>query len=214
MNRGFWLAGLMAMAPVSLRAQAKGFEGSISMTMQAGGQTIPMDYKLKGHKARVELHMPSRNNIVLIDLDAHTQTILIPEFKAYAVHNGDAASSIASATPPTVTDLGTTEKIAGYTCEDYKLAAEKYEGTACMTKEFGENALTDSMNGPLGSTLKDEALRKAGMPLKLDIAFKETGKLGDKASMEVTKVAPGPVEEADFEIPDGWHKLNGLPGMP
>jgi len=215
LNRGIWLAGLIAIAPMGWRAQAQGFEGTVSMTMQASGETIPVDYSLKGHKARVELHMSSRINTVLIDLDAHTQTILIPELKAYAVHSGDSPSTISSATPPKVTDLGTTETVAGHACKDYKLETDKYDGTACMSREFGDNALTDSINGPLGSALKgDDALKKAGMPLKLAITFKEGEKQGEKATMEVTRVAPGPVEEAEFEIPEGWHKLTGLPGMP
>jgi hypothetical protein len=215
LNRGIWLAGLIAIAPVGWRAQAQGFEGTVSMTMQASGETIPVDYSLKGHKARVELHMSSRTNTVLIDLDAHTQTILIPELKAYAVHNGDNPSTISTATPPKVTDLGTTETVAGHACKDYKLETDKYDGTACMTREFGDNPLTDTINGPLGRALNgDDALKKAGMPLKLAITFKEGEKQGDKATMEVTKVAPGPVEEAEFEIPEGWHKLSGLPGMP
>jgi hypothetical protein len=215
LNRGIWLAGLIAIVPMCGHAQTQGFEGTVSMTMHASGETIPVDYALKGHKARVDLHLSSRTSTVLIDLDAHTQTILIPELKAYAVHNGDNPSAVSAATPPRVTNLGTTETIAGHTCEDYKLETDKYDGTACMTREFGDNPLTDTINGPLGRALKgDETLKKAGMPLKLALTFKEGEKQGDKATMEVTKVAPGPVEEAQFEIPEGWHKLSGLPGLP
>jgi hypothetical protein len=185
------------------------------MSLTMNGQTIPVDYALKGHRARVELHMDSRVNTVLIDLDAHTQTILIPEVKAYAVHNGDAPSKLVNATPPTVTDLGASETVAGHTCEDYRLDTDKYEGTACMTREFGENPMSDALNGAIGTPLKgDETLRKAGMPLKLSITIKEGEKKGEKTTMEVTKVEPGPVSDAEFEVPEGWRKLNGLPIMP
>jgi hypothetical protein len=197
------------------QAQEHGFEGRVNMSLTMNGQTIPVDYALKGHRARVELHMDSRVNTVLIDLDAHTQTILIPEVKAYAVHNGDAPSKLANATPPTVTDLGASETVAGHTCEDYRLDTDKYEGTACMTREFGENPMSDALNGAIGTPLKgDETLRKAGMPLKLSITIKEGEKKGEKTTMEVTKVEPGPVNDAEFEVPEGWRKLNGLPIMP
>jgi hypothetical protein len=211
-RRGFWLAGWMALAPLGLTAQ--GFEGAVSMTMHASGQTIPVDYAIKGHKARVEMHTSGRTNVILIDLDAHTQTILIPELKAFAVHTGETPTALSSNTPPKVTDLGSTETIAGHSCEEYKVETDKYSGIACMTREFGENPLTDTLSGPLGRALKgDEELKKAGMPLKVDLTFKEGEKQGDKATVEVTKVSPGPVDEAQFVVPDGWHKLSGLPGM-
>jgi hypothetical protein len=214
-NKGIWLIGLMAIAPWELSAQTQSFEGAVSMTMQASGQTIPVDYSIKGHKVRVDLHMSSRTNTVLIDLDTHTQTILIPELKAYAVHSGNTPSELSSSTPPKVTDLGATETVAGHACEDYKLESEKYDGTACMTKEFGVNPLTDTMNGPLGNAFKaDDTLKKAGMPLKMSITFKDGEKQGEKATLEVTKVTPGRVEEAQFEVPEGWHQLTGLPGTP
>jgi hypothetical protein len=206
---------MLATTATGWRAQAQGFEGTVSMVMNMGGEPIPVDYALKGHKARLELQMASRTNTVIIDLDARTQTILIPEVKAYAVHSGDAPSQIANASPIKVTDLGTTETVAGHSCEDYRLDTDKYAGSACMTKEFGENPLTDTLNGPLGHALKgDETLKKAGMPLKLSITFKEGAHKDEKTTMEVTKVVPGPVDAAQFEIPDGWRKLNGLPGLP
>jgi hypothetical protein len=218
LNKGFWLTGWVALASIGWlgsTAQAQGFEGAVSMTMHASGQTIPVDYAIKGHKVRVDIHMSERTNTVLLDLDAHTQTILIPELKAYAVHGGSTPSAISSAAPPKVIDLGTTETVAGHTCSDYKLESDKYDGTACMTKEFGVNPLTDMVDGPLAGALKgDDTLKQAGMPLKMSIIFKEGEKQGDKATMEVTKVSPGAVEEVQFDVPDGWHQLSGLPGTP
>ena len=215
LSKGILLAGLMAIGWVACEAQAQGFEGAVSMTMHAGGQTIPVDYSIKGHKARVALQMSGRTNTVLIDLDAHTQTILIPELKAYAVHNGETPAALTSSTPPKVTLLDTKETVAGHSCDDYRIVTDKYDGVACMSKEFGDNPLTDAINGPLGRALKgDETLRKAGMPLKMSLLFKEGDKQGEKATMEVTKVAAGPVDASEFVIPDGWHKLSGLTGTP
>jgi hypothetical protein len=214
LKRRILLLGLMAIAPMAWRAQAQGFEGAMSMTMQTSGQTIPVDYAIKGHKVKVDVHMAGRTTTLLLDLDAHTQTILIPEVKAYVVHSGEAPSPISAATPPKVTGLGTTETVVGHTCEDYKLESDKFSGTACMTKEFGVNPMAFGMNGPLGSAFKgEETLQKAGMPLKMSITFKEAARQGEKATIEVTRVAPGPVDEAEFEIPAGWNKLSGLPGV-
>lgn len=204
----------VAMAPLCAVAQT-GFEGAVSMTMQARGQTFPVDYEIKGHKARVEMRMETRTNVILLDLDAHTQTILIPESKAYAVHNGNVPGAMATPTPPKVTDLGTSETVAGHRCENYSLESEKYSGTACMTKEFGENPLAEAMNGPLGGAMSgDDVLKKAGMPLKLKVTFKEGGREGETATVEVTKVSPGPLSDSQFNVPDGWTKLSGLPGTP
>jgi hypothetical protein len=67
----------------------------------------------------------------------------------------------------------------------------------------------------MGSALNgDETLKKAGMPLKMSITFKDGNRQGEKATMEVTKVSPGPIEEAQVEVPAGWHQLTGLPGTP
>lgn len=205
------LLPLLLIAPSCAVAQS-GFEGAVSMTMQASGQTFPVDYEIKGHKARVEMKLAARNNVILIDLDSGTQTLLIPELKAYAVHTS--ASPGGSSTTPTLTDLGTKETVAGHTCENYKLESEKYSGTACMTKEFGENPLSGALNGTLGHAIDgDEALKKAGMPLKMKVAFKEGQRQGETASVEVTKIAPGPLSDEQFTVPEGWRKLSGLPGM-
>jgi hypothetical protein len=213
-SRVFQVVLLAALAPMTSRAQATGFEGAVSMTMQASGQTIPVDYEIKGHKARLEMHTTGRTNVILIDLDAQTQTILIPELKAFAVHSGENPTTAGANTPPKVTDMGTTASVAGYKCEQFKVETEKYSSVACMTKQFGENPLTDTLSGPLHGALKgDDELRKAGMPLKVDVTFKEGGKQGETASVEVTKVTPGPVDESQLGVPDGWHKLSGLPGM-
>ncbi len=202
---------LLLIAPTYAIAQS-GFEGAVSMTMQASGQTFPVDYEIKGHKARIEMKLASRNNVILVDLNSGTQTLLIPELKAYAVHTSAAPSG--PATTPTLTDLGTTETVAGHTCENYKLESEKYSGTACMTKEFGENPLSGALNGALGPAVNgNEALKKAGMPLKMKVSFKEGKREGETASVEVTKIAPGPLGDEQFAVPDGWRKLSGLPGM-
>ena len=213
-------AGLICSLPAFLFtpryavAQA-GFEGAVSMTMQANGTTIPVDYEIKGHKARIEMQTTLRTNVILIDLDAGTQTILIPELKAYAVHTGTATTGMSAGATPTLTDLGTSETVAGHLCENYKLESVKYSGTACMTREFGDNPLAEALNGPLGGAMSgDEALKKAGMPLKMKLAFKQGKREGETAAVEVTKVAPGPLSDAQFAVPDGWKKLSGLPGMP
>jgi hypothetical protein len=203
----------MVAVPVGAGAQA-GFEGAVSMTMQIKGQSFPVDYSLKGHKARVEMQTTGRKNVILLDLDARTQTILIPEMKAYAVHTGAGPSAMSTAAPPKITALGTTETVAGHSCDDYRIESEKYSGTACLTKDFGDNPLAEAMSSPMGNAFNaDETLKKAGMPLKMNLTFKDGDQQGDTATVEVTKIAAGPIDDARFSVPDGWHKLSGLPGL-
>jgi hypothetical protein len=219
LRRKTFFAGLLLSSTFLLTsawsvAQTGGFEGSVEMTMHTNGETIPVTYALKGHKVRVEMQAMGRANVILIDLVADTQTILIPELKAYAVHTSKVPAGEPAATALKVADLKTTDTVAGHACENYHLENEKFSGTACLTKEFGENPLTDAMEGPLGAQLKgDETLRKAGMPLKMVLTFKDGKRQGEQASVEVSKVAPGPVEDSALAIPDGWHKLSGLPGL-
>ncbi len=214
LNERFWKVVILALATMPLCSNAQtGFEGSVSMTMQVKDQTIPVTYALKGHKARIEMQTLGRTNVILMDLDTSTETILIPELKAYAVHLS-AKPVAAAAKPPKITALGKTETVAGYTCQDYSLESEKYSGTACMSKEFGDNPMADAMSGPLGGALGgDQALKEAGMPLKINLTFRDGEKAGDTAKAEVTKVTPGPQDDAEFSVPEGWHKLSGLPGM-
>lgn len=216
MNGCIWRGLILALAATPGCAMAQtGFEGAVSMNMQAKGQSFPVDFSIKGHKARVEMQTLGHPSIVLIDFDSHEQIILIPELKSYMVHGGDQQGKLSTSTPPKITRLGTTETFAGHTCQDYRLESEKYSGTACMTKEFGDNPLAAAMNGPLGSALSgDEALKKAGMPLKVTLTFNDGDKQGDTATVEVTRIAQGAVDDAEFLVPNGWHKLSGLSGMP
>lgn len=184
--------------------------------MRTKDQTIPLVYALKGHKVRLEMQAMGRTNVILLDLEENTQTILIPELNAYAVHasKAPAAGTAAAAAALKVVDLKTTDTVAGHGCENYHLENEKFSGTACLTKEFGENPLADAMDGPLGAQLKGaDTLRKAGMPLKMVLTFKEGTRQGEQTSVEVSKVAPGPVQDSVLSVPAGWHKLNGLPGL-
>ena len=194
--------------------QSGSFEGVMKMTLQAQGQTVPFTYAVKGHKVRMEMQSAARTNVILIDLDAHTQTILVPELNAYAVHTGDTPSGVAQGAPPKITDLGTSETIAGHKCENYSMESDKYSGTFCMTKEFGANPFGNALGGPALRSLED--LQKAGMPLKVSLIphGNDSGtNAGGKTEMEVTQIIPGPVDDAQFTVPEGWHAMQDLPKM-
>ena len=121
---------------------------------------------------------------------------------------GDAANSKAD-----IKKLGTTQKIAGLSCDDYQITDENGKSVkACITSSLGRFVLADMSGGMgrRGGGGGQPAWAKAfgdrpAFPLKV---WSDDG----NTNLEVTSVDRGPVAASLFEIPDGYVDMGSTMG--
>ncbi|HYM60727.1 MAG TPA: DUF4412 domain-containing protein [Thermoanaerobaculia bacterium] len=124
-----------------------------------------------------------------------------------------------------VQDLGTTRKIAGYTCENWKMTIGQFSRTEeCLTSELKfptqawdmYKSFQDSMKsisaafGPMASGLgkMQEQLKKMkGYPLATASTTEVMGHRSVSTN-EVTEIKRGPIPDAAWEVPAGYTKVD------
>jgi hypothetical protein len=225
------LAQLAAAAPLAAQ-----FEGTVAMKVSGAGQNtgdITMKMLVKGDQQATLVTLPASAGPMggmemrmVYDPKTMTATSLIPlppqlaQSPMFANAKGlktvvDLAK--AAANPNTagesvdIKKLGTTEKIAGYECDDYEITSSKGDPMrACIAQSLG-HFLFPSMGGGMGrAAAQSPAWTKAfgtkpGFPLKV---WSPTGGV----AMEVTSVERGTVPAEMFEIPEGYMDMGAMMG--
>ncbi len=212
------------------------FEGEITAKMSRGLEPMEIRYASKGSRMRVETQFskgdPQTGAIVLMDISAGTQTMLMPQTKNYMTMNwgemaeemGKEAGKDPSGDFPKVTSTGKTETIAGFTCQHW-LIGDKQDTDVCMAKGLGYFAGGGS--GGILDKLKDLAMREKikaqldanpefakfveGGAFPLKISQIENGQ--SKTIMEVTSVERKSLDDSLFTVPADYKKME-IPGMP
>ena len=221
---------LAAAAPLA----AQGFEGTVNMKMTGNGQNaegMNMRVAIKGDQQVTIITLPANagpmaGQEVRAILDPKTQTVTtlmpmppgmgamagMPDAKGMKMivdlskTRSDAATSKAD-----IKKLGTTQKIAGLSCDDYQITDENGKGVkACITSSLGRFMLPDMSGGMgrRGGGGGQPAWAKAfgdrpAFPLKV---VSDDG----STSMEVTSVDRAPVAASLFEIPDGYVDMSAM----
>jgi len=104
-----------------------------------------------------------------------------------------------------VKKLGTTEKIAGYDCDDYEITSSKGDPMrACIAQSLG-HFLFPSMGGAGSPSWTKAFGTKPGFPLKV---WSESGGV----AMEVTSIERGSVSADMFAIPEGYMDMGAMMG--
>lgn len=233
---------LLALPSLAGRAAAQGFEGTITMTIasSARGQAndITVRTSSKGDRSLSTMTMASNAGPMagmeirsIADRAANTMTILTPfpagmqlppamtggvnarGFKVVVPLSGlGAAAGGASDARPVVRKLGTTETIAGMSCDDYEVTgAGATPFRACITTALGTFTFPMSgqgmgRGGPSASPEWARAFGdKPGFPLKVWSA-------DGKVALQVTAIERNPVPESAFEIPEGFVTMPGRGG--
>jgi hypothetical protein len=197
-----------AEAPVSLAVLIK--NGKIradipeSLAKSGGG---PLGANAKGYgildsaakKAYVVLD--SSKQVIVIDLNKLGEQVkgLTPPSPAPRPEHGNTGPKEA---PPTVTKTGKHDTVAGYKCENWDVASDHKEGTACVAQEgFSWLSLPMSaLNGvPTAHLWMADLLDGKHFPLRF-ISYgpdgvKETGRV------EVTKIDKKTLPDTDFVYP-------------
>ncbi|MEO7083041.1 MAG: DUF4412 domain-containing protein [Gemmatimonadaceae bacterium] len=232
------LFGLVAATP--LAAQFEGTV-NMKMSAPTGGGTgeINMKISVKGDRSATVMSMPASSGPMagmeihsIFDPKANTMTTLMPMIAGMAnipgMQNakglktvvdlskaGQMSAGRAGATGAVpeadIKKLGTSETIAGMSCDDYEITSNGQPMRMCMTSALGRFTLPQ-MGGGMGrggATTPPAWSRAFGskpmFPLKV---WSTDGKM----AMEVTSVQKGSVPESMFEIPDGYVDMAAMMG--
>lgn len=220
-------------AAVPLAAQQ--FEGTVNMKMKgsAGGQNaegMAMRMAIKGDQQVTIVTLPENagpmgGQEVRAIMDPKTQTVTtlmpMPPGIAAMVGQPDAKGmkmivDLSKSTGPVasakaeIKKLGTTQKIAGMSCDDYQITDENGKSVkACVTSSLGRFVLPDMSGGMgrRGGGGQPAWARAFGdrpaFPLKV---WSEDG----STNMEVTSVDRSPVAASLFEIPEGYVDMSAM----
>lgn len=231
------VASVLPLLSVAVAAPlaAQQFEGTVHMKMTGNGpaaEGMMMRVAIKGDQQVTIMTLPATAGPMagqevraIMDPKAQTVTTLMPmppgmgamagmpDAKGMKMiidlskMRGDAANSKAD-----IKKLGTTQKIAGLSCDDYQITDENGKSVkACITSSLGRFMLPDmsgGMGGRRGGGGGQPAWAKAfgdrpAFPLKVTSDDGNT-------NMEVTSVDRAPVPASLFEIPDGYVDMSAM----
>lgn len=222
------LLPLAAAAPLA----AQQFEGTVNMKMTGTGPSaegMAIRMAIKGEQQVTIITLPSTAGPMagqevraIMDPKAQTVTTLMPMPPGMGAMTGmpDAKgmklivdlskSGSATTSKADIKKLGTTQKIAGMSCDDYQITDENGKSVkACITSSLGRFVLPD-MSGGMGRRGGggQPAWAKAfgdrpAFPLKV---WSDDG----STNMEVTSVDRAPVAASLFEIPDGYVDMSAM----
>jgi hypothetical protein len=230
MHRGLTALLVSAFAASPLAAQ---FEGTISMKMssQDGSKTDGMTVKIvmKGDKQATIMTMPASAGPMaglemrsILDPKTNTVTTLVPLPPSMSAMAGMAGAkgfkmvtdlskvggSTESDSKAQIKKLGTSEKVAGFDCDDYEITAANGDiSRACITQSLGRFVFPQGSGG-MGRGASAPPWAKAfgnrpAFPLKVVTA-------DGKVAVEVTSVDKGAVPASTFAIPDGYTDMGAM----
>jgi hypothetical protein len=199
---------------------AQGFEGSVAYKMtDEKGKVSDMVMSMKGSKMRTDVVAEGQPMTMLIDGQEQAMKMLMSEQTMYMTMDLKAMTEKMKSKkhgPPKITALGTTETIAGRSCENYRVETDDSKNEFCNSKGLG-NFL--SPRNPMGGgpsnglTELDEDIyrtyfKDGFFPLRV------TELKGDKRRviMEATRVEPKSLDASYFEVPAGFTEMK-MPGM-
>lgn len=211
---------LVLAAPSAL---AQGFEGALTIRMQAE-RGMEMQQLIKGDKVRTEMGARGQEGVMIMDGGAQTMTMIMPSEKMYMVMDlkaGPGRPAQRQGETPKITKVGTSETIAGRTCDNF-LVGDEQDMEVCAAKGLGfYMSGRNPMGGrsPMGRVpdFHQEAIMReykdGFFPLRI------TRVAGGKREvmMEVTRIEPRPLDAALFAVPAGYQQMNmpgGMPGRP
>jgi hypothetical protein len=240
--------GPAAVAAAAGLALPSGFEGEVDVTAKGDNPTeapVPVALFVKSGKVRVNVpeELVKRsgaplggNAYVILDseakklyavLDSRHQVVLIDLNKAgeqlKGVGSSPAEHGGAPAAPATkVTKTGKFDTVAGYKCENWEIASDHREGTACVADEGFSWFSFPTTGIPTERLWAAEVLDGKHFPLRY-VGYSKEG--AESVRVEVTKIDKKALPATDFEYPPsyvvldlatmfrGMAGLGGMPGM-
>lgn len=203
---------------------AQAFEGTVTMKVGAGEQvTGEAKYFIKGDKLAVAMSMAQMQGIelrMLINTPPGKMTTLIPATGPMASRlpagtkgmkrtvDMDAEVSQTDMSKFQVKKLGTTQTIAGNSCDDFEMTDGTTVTKFCLATTLGRFVMPGGGMGGRSQQMPAWAKAvggKGGFPLKVQDAQ-------GRVLMEVLKIERGSVPASTFEIPEGYMDMGNMMG--
>ena len=212
------IVGSLALSVCPLSVQAGDFEGILHMatTHAATAGSSSMDWYLKGEKARVEMSRgEGQTNVMIFDARTRTMQMAMPGKKSYMEINmeGERGEHLKEVLEKqTVERTGKTDKIAGYSCEIWRIKDKESSGPKtdiCVAKGFGKAATfwvdPKEMRRSSQPGWVKQLVEEGGFGLR-SIHYDEQGK--ESSRMEVTSIDKKILDAGLFAFPADWAKQN------
>ncbi len=206
----------IALSVTPLPLHAGDFEGVIHMqTSYAGlGTSSAMNWYLKGDKGRVEMsRTDGQTNVLIFDGKTRTMQVGMPRQKSYMEislegERGEHLKEVLE--KQSVERTGKTEKIAGYSCEVWRITDKeqnRVKSDLCVAKGFGGAARfwidpKEVRRSSQPGWVK-QLVEEGGFGLR-SIQYDETGK--EFTRMEVTSIDKKSLGANLFAFPSDWAK--------
>ncbi len=218
--RSLLLGGLLPILAVA--AQAADFEGRVSLSMTAGkDRAMPVTYTMKGTMLRMDIEAEGQAMASIINPEKKEMIMLMPDQQMYMVMPikaaVEAAVNEADLKQHNIEKTGRTDTILGYKCEEY-VSKDKHTVTEIWIAEglgtfMGLGGGSPMMGGGRsrgGAGAWENVFKgKPGFPMRV---ITRDAKSAETFKLEVTKIEPGGVSDADFQPPAGYQKFQ-MPGL-
>ncbi len=209
-----------------------GFEGEIGLALKgmsrarATGEVVPLSLQVKSDKARVDippglagssqlnlksygilnapekklyLVMDDQKQVIVIDLDRAAEQMRGIAPGAPTAREGARAPS---KPPPKVTKTGATDRVIGYTCENWDVSDENRKmATLCVAEQVTPWFRLPTTGTPPDDAWAVELMDGKHFPLRVVTYAKEGTEEG---RIEVTKLEKKAMAPSLFEIPAGY----------
>lgn len=207
-------------APAPAAGQA--FEGAVTYQIKSEGRAMEMTQMYKGGQVRTEMDGRGQKMVMLLDGAGQKMTMLMPDHQMYMTMDLKQMAGMAGQEhrhdpgEAKVTDLHTTETIAGRKCSNY-LVGEKQDVEVCAASGMGFYAAARSPMGrgptsslpELGSSEFGTRFKDGFFPLR--VSQVQGGK--KQVILEATKVEQKSLDASLFSIPEGYTQMQ-MPGRP
>jgi GLPGLI family protein len=156
-----------------------------------------MKVSLNGNKARIDMKMPSMSQIVLMDADQKTTTILIDMMGSKIAMKPNKKNESANAKEPVIVITSETKEIAGFVCKkaEINFGDEKSLGSPIIvyyTDQIGNNKLF----------YDNEYKTLPGIPMEFQYKMQ-----GMNMLLTASSVEKGKVSNRDFEVPSDYKEM-------
>jgi len=185
------------------------FEGKIVFQVEDEGATQQMSYLVKGSKFRIEPEGTQGQGIMLFDNDTRTMTILMPSQKMYMEMPMDNEGMVENDETEYFVKTGESKEINGYTCDKFEFKDSDGEGVAWMTKELGGFLFFNDPESHNETGWQKAITEEGYFPMEV---YQKDASGGEKSVFKIVELKPMNLDNALFDIPAGFKKLD-MSGM-
>jgi len=186
------------------------FEGMIEFKMQTTEQVQYYNYLVKDGRIRAETSEPDdAAPIIIVDHAFKKIYLLLPQREQYVEIPNDLEASAGPHREPTgLQKTGETEKISGYSCDQFLVKTEGGEIEIWATKGLGTaGTFRTSISDPLpgSSPWQSELLAQGYFPL---ITIERDSDGEELTRFEATSFQKKSIIESLFRVPSGYDKID------